>query len=101
MQDTEFAPGGEGPALGIVMMQPAYKCEMFSQHGLDMFPLGMKTSDKPHMEILGIPIGIQDFCLSFISKKHSKAKMLLSRLEEVGIVDPQVALTFLHLCVAF
>ena len=47
------------------------------------------------MEILGIPIGDLDFCFSFISKKHSKAKILLSQLEEVGVVDPQVALILL------
>ena len=36
-----------------------------------------------------------------ISKKHTKAKILLSLLEEVGIVDPQVALILLRLCGAF
>ena len=89
----------EGPALGIIVNLP--KCEAFSQHGLDMFPLRMKKSDKPSLEILGIPIGDQEFCSSFISKKHTKAKILLSLLEEVGIVDPQVALILLHLCGAF
>ena len=50
------------------------------------------------MEILGIPIGDQDFCSFFTSKQHCKAKVLLSQLEEVGIVDPpQVALILLHL----
>ena len=86
----------EGPALGIIINLP--KCEVFSRHGLDMFPLNIKKSDKPNMEILGIPIGEQDFCSSFISKKHSKAKILLSQLEEVGVVDPQVALILLRLC---
>ena len=89
----------EGPALGIIVNLP--KCEAFSRHGLDMFPLRMKKSDKPSLEILGIPIGDQEFCSSFISKKHTKAKILLSLLEEVGIVDPQVALILLRLCGAF
>ncbi|KAL5497570.1 hypothetical protein EMCRGX_G014066 [Ephydatia muelleri] len=89
----------EGPALGIIVNLP--KCEAFSRHGLDMFPLRMKKSDKPSLEILGIPIGNQEFCSSFISKKHTKAKILLSLLEEVGIVDPQVALILLSLCKAF
>ena len=89
----------EGPALGIIANLP--KCEAFSRHGLDMFPLRMKKSDKPSLEILGIPIGDQEFCSSFISKKHTKAKILLSLLEEVGIVDPQVALILLRLCGAF
>ncbi|KAL5500370.1 hypothetical protein EMCRGX_G011921 [Ephydatia muelleri] len=89
----------EGPALGIIVNLP--KCEAFSRHGLDMFPLRMKKSDKPSLEILGIPIGNQEFCSSFISKKHTKAKILLSLLEEVGIVDPQVALILLRLCGAF
>ena len=54
------------------------------------------------MEILGIPIGDQDFCSFFTSKEHCKAKVLLSQLEEVGIVDPpQIALILLHLCGAF
>ena len=85
----------EGPALGIIINLP--KCEVFSRHGLDMFPLNIKKSDKPNMEILGIPIGDRDFCSS-ISKKHSKAKILLSQLEEVRVVDPQVALILLRLC---
>ncbi|KAL5481549.1 hypothetical protein EMCRGX_G021737 [Ephydatia muelleri] len=89
----------EGPALGIIVNLP--KCEAFSRHGLDMFPLRMKKSDKPSLEILGIPIGDQEFCSSFISKKHTKAKILLSLFEEVGIVDPQVALILLRLCGAF
>ena len=89
----------EGPALGIIVNLP--KCEAFSRHGLDMFPLRMKKSDKPSLEILGIPIGDQEFRSSFISKKHTKAKILLSLLEEVGIVDPQVALILLRLCGAF
>ena len=84
----------EGPALGIIINLP--KCDVFSRHGLDMFPLGIKKSDKPNMEILGIHIEDQDFCSSFISKKkqnkHSKAKILLLQLEEVGVSDPQVAL---------
>ena len=89
----------EGPALGIIVNLPKY--EAFSRHGLDMFPLRMKKSDKPSLEILGIPIDDQEFCSSFISKKHTKAKILLSLLEEVGIVDPQVALILLRLCGAF
>ena len=64
MQDIDFAPGGR-PCSGYYH-QPA-KCEVFSRHGLDMFPLGIKKSDKPNMEILGIPIGDQDFYSSFIA----------------------------------
>ena len=59
------------------------------------------NTEEPNVEILGIPIGDQEFCLSFISKKHSKAKMLLSHLEEVEIINSQVALTLLCLCGAF
>ena len=95
MQDTDFAPGGR-PCSGYYH-QPAYS-EVFSQHGIDMFPLGMKKSDKPNVKILGIPIGYQDFCSSFISNKHLKVKILLSHLEEVGIINPQVALILLSLC---
>ena len=51
-----------------------------------MFPLDINKSDKRNMEILGIPIGDQDFCSSFISKNHSKAKTLLSQ-HEVEVAD--------------
>eukprot|EP00731_Ephydatia_muelleri_P004695 Em0002g871a len=80
----ELLPWEEGPALGIIVNLP--KCEAFSRHGLDMFPLRMKKSDKPSLEILGIPIDDQEFCSSFISKKHTKAKILLSLLEEMQSV---------------
>ena len=73
----------EGPALGIIINLP--KCEVFSQHGLDMFPLGMKKSEKPNMEILGIPIGDQVFV--YLLSKKKKTKMLSSQIEEVEIVD--------------
>ena len=43
----------EGPAPGIIINLP--KCEVFNRHGLDMFPLDIKKSDKPNMEILGLP----------------------------------------------
>ena len=75
----------EGPALGIIINLP--KCEVFSRHGLDMFPLGIKKSNKSNMETHWRP----GFCSSFISK-HSRAKILLLQLEEVGVSDPQVAL---------
>ena len=52
------------------------------------------------MEILGIPIGDRNFVV-FWSPKNTKAKVLLSQLEEVGIVILQVALIFLCLCGAF
>ena len=64
----------EGPALGIIINLP--KCEVFSRHGFDMFPLGSKKSDKSNMEILGIPIRDQDFCSSlFLKKKKNTLKL--------------------------
>ena len=37
----------------------------------------------------------------FISRKHQAALALLSTLEEIGSLDPQVALALLHLCSGF
>ena len=46
----------------------------------------------------GVAIGDLDFCSSFISTKQMEARFLLSQLEQVGMMDPQVALILLRLC---
>ena len=60
----------------------------------------MIYSDKPNLVILGAPIGNKEFC-SFVSKGLKNVAGLWSQLEEVGLIDPQVALILLHLCGAF
>ena len=87
------------PTLGLHVNLS--KCEVFSRHNLDMFTCGMKAYDKPNIEILGVAIGDLDFCSSFISAKRMEARALLSQLERVGMIDPQVALVLLHLCGGF
>ncbi|KAL5496452.1 hypothetical protein EMCRGX_G012736 [Ephydatia muelleri] len=81
----------KGPALGI-------QCEVFSSHSLDLFPPGMISTDKPNLVILGAPIGNKKFCSS---KGLKNVAGLWSQLEEVGLIDPQVALILLRLCGAF
>ena len=88
-----------GPALGLLVN--VSKCEVFSHHNLDVFPSGMKASDKPNIVILGVAIGDLDFCSSFISTKRMEARALLSQLEQLGVLDPQVALVLLRLCGGF
>ena len=61
----------------------------------------MITSDKPNLVILGAPIGNKEFCSSFVSKGLKNVAGLWSQLEEVGLIDPQVALILLRLCGAF
>ena len=65
-----------GPALGLHL-----NVRYFSATTLDMFPSGMKSYDKPNIEILGVAIGDLDFCSSFISAKWMEARALLSQLE--------------------
>ncbi|KAL5510402.1 hypothetical protein EMCRGX_G005940 [Ephydatia muelleri] len=55
----------------------------------------------PHLEILGDPIGDAFFCAKVVSQKCAIASKLLSQLEEVGSVDPQVALLLLRQCGSF
>ena len=74
----------EGPALGTIIN--LLKCEVFSRHGLDMFPLSMKKSNKPNMEILGISIGNQDFCSSFISKKQLRLRSFFHLLRRLALL---------------
>ena len=61
----------------------------------------MTASDKPNIVILGVAIGDLDFCSSFIATKRMEASALLSQIEQVGVLDPQVALVLLRLCGGF
>ena len=63
-----------------------------------MSPSRMKKSNVPHFEILGSPIGDAIFCAKYVSQKCAIASKLLTQLEEVGSVDPQVALLLLRQC---
>ena len=65
----------QGPSLGLIINIP--KCEIFSRSDISSFPPAMKGSNCPNMVILGIPIGDQAFCSTFISGKHGEAKALL------------------------
>ena len=42
-----------------------------------------------------------EFCHHYIAHKRLEAQSLLSRLDEVGLIDPQVALTLLRMCGGF
>ena len=85
-----------GPPLGLHVN--IKKCEVFSSGCLTHFPMEMKQSSKPNLEILGIPIGDSVFCRAVLDRKRSEAGILLKRLDDVGQVDPQVALVLLRLC---
>eukprot|EP00731_Ephydatia_muelleri_P017791 Em0010g889a len=85
-----------GPPLGRHVN--IKKCEVFSSGCLTHFPMEMKQSSKPNLEILGIPIGDSVFCRAVLDRKRSEAGVLLKRLDDVGQVDPQVALVLLRLC---
>ena len=89
----------EGPSLGLFIN--LRKCEIFSSRDLEGFPEQMKKSNNPCLEVLGIPIGDEEFCTTFISAKCAESRMLLDKLEEVGAIDPQVALTLIRLCGGF
>ena len=87
--------------LGPIFINLA-KCELFSRNELSStFPVMIKSSQVPHFEILGAPIGDFLFCSKFIASRHKIASKLLSKLEEVASIDPQVALILLCLCAGF
>ena len=66
-----------------------------------MFPEALKVSTVPHFEVLGAPIGEYIYCASFFFTKRSEALKLLTKLEDVAIKDPQVALLLLCMCGSF
>ena len=89
----------QGPSLGFfVNLQ---KCELFSVSDLSSFPPSIQTSNQPNMEILGAPIGDAEFCRQFFASKHQAALALLSTINDLGCIDPQVALALLRLCSSF
>ena len=50
------------------------------------------------MDILGAPNGDYLYRANFITGKQDEDKKLLSQLEEVAVLDPQVAITLLRIC---
>ena len=88
-----------GPPLGIFINLS--KCELFSRSDISMFPPVMKASHVPHLDILGTPIGDYLFCTGFFAAKRAELTKLLSMLEDVSDIDPQVAFNLLRLCSGF
>ena len=89
----------QGPELGFNINFK--KCELYGTGDLSSFPSAIQTSNTYHLELLGAPIGDSEYCNQFISRKHQAALALLSTLEEIGSLDPQVALALLCLCSGF
>ena len=89
----------QGPSLGFFVNLK--KCELFSVSDLSSFPPSIQTSNQPNMEILGAPIGDAEFCRQFFASKHQAALALLSTINDLGCIDPQVALALLRLCSSF
>eukprot|EP00731_Ephydatia_muelleri_P034188 Em0050g6a len=88
-----------GPQLGLFLN--VSKCEVFSKGNMNSFPPGMKRSNTPNMEVLEAPIGDILFCAKFFANQRAKANVLLSRLQQVGSKDPQVAYLLLRFCGSF
>ena len=61
----------------------------------------MKASHVPHLDILGTPIGDYLYCTGFFASERVDFTKLLSKLEDVSVIDSQVAFNMLHLCSGF
>ena len=81
------------------------KCEVIPAAGsnavLDrnLFPIDITIRDNGNFELLGGPIGSEEFCNNHTQERVNKAVELLTALGELP--DPQVALTLLRQCAAF
>lgn len=78
-----------GPSMGIFINLS--KCELFSHSDISMFPHVIKASHVPHLDILGTPIGDYLYCIGFFLAKCVEFTKLLSKLEDVSVIDLQVA----------
>ena len=88
-----------GPPNGLFVNTS--KCELYSTGNLCTFPSEMKSLKVLNFEIQGALIGDFVLCAKYASQKCAKAQGLLHMLENVGSVDPQVALLLLHQCGSF
>ena len=61
-----------------------------------MFLDSMKASHSPNVDVLGAPIGDYIHCAKLMAYKCVEALKLLSKLENVAIIDPQVAFNLLR-----
>ena len=61
-----------GPALGLYINFT--KCELFSSKGNASFPLAVKCSLLPNLDILGAPVGDYLHCSRFIADKCAESK---------------------------
>ena len=87
-----------GPSLGLYINFA--KCEVFGKAELSAFPSEItKRYHTPQLEILGAPIGNEEFCNNFVINKQSSVSFLLQHLE--GLEKPQLALALLRKCAAF
>eukprot|EP00731_Ephydatia_muelleri_P011926 Em0006g820a len=87
-----------GPSLGLYINFA--KCEVFGKAELSAFPSEItKRYHTPQLEILGAPIGNEEFCNNFVINKQSSVSFLLQQLQ--GLENPQLALALLRKCAAF
>ena len=81
------------------------KCEVIPAAGSNstinrsLFPSEIKFRDNGDFELLGGPIGSEEFCNTHTQERVNKAIELLTALGELP--DPQVALTLVRQCASF
>ena len=61
----------------------------------------MKASHSSNLDILGAHIGDYIHCAKLIASKRVEALKLLSKLDNVAIIDPQVGFNLLRVCGSF
>ena len=61
----------------------------------------MKASHSSNLDILGASIGGYIHCAKLIASKRVEALKLLSKLDNVAIIDPQVVFNLLRVCGSF
>jgi hypothetical protein len=91
--------GLEAAAEKTGLVMNLAKCELFSQADLGSFPARIVKSSAPNLEILGAPIGEDQFCSNYIDVKREEAGKLLKILPELR--NPQIALNLLRSCGSF
>jgi hypothetical protein len=75
------------------------KCHVYCRLDKSAFPEKIKKFNLPNLEILGAPIGSDEFCKTYIIAKSCEAGKLLNELPLLE--DPQIAVSLLRQCGGF
>ena len=88
-----------GPSFDIILNLS--KWEVFCGTDNTVFLDSMKAFHTPNLDIISAPIGDYIPVPNTLASKRVQTLKLLSRLQDIAVIDPQEAFTLLCMCGSF